>query len=169
MIDAHRIAPKLWVGSYPESPAVCNLFDVVVLCARGLQTLPYTGPRILHAPLNDSKPTDAEIRIASDAAVAVHVLRRRGSFSQREPQRVLVTCAAGLNRSALVAAMALILDGDSAEQAIARVRANRKSPSGYEALNNGDFVRFLHSWYRAFREGQPLPGRLNVEEYGGGG
>lgn len=52
----------------------------------------------------------------------------------------LVHCQAGLNRSALIAARALMLSGDSADQAISKVRAAR----GPEALSNQSFVDWLH-------------------------
>jgi protein-tyrosine phosphatase len=55
-------------------------------------------------------------------------------------RRVLVRCAAGLNRSGLLVGAVLIDRGAPAAEAIARIRAAR----GPYALCNPDFVRALH-------------------------
>ena len=34
MVDAHRVAPKLWVGSLPPEQLKAEGFDVLVLCAK---------------------------------------------------------------------------------------------------------------------------------------
>ena len=54
-------------------------------------------------------------------------------------KRVLIRCQAGLNRSGLVMALVLMLDGWTAEDAIDIIR-KRRNPY---ALFNKDFVRFL--------------------------
>lgn len=54
-------------------------------------------------------------------------------------KRVLIRCQAGWNRSGLIMALVLMLDGYSAEEAIALIRKKR-SP---HALCNPDFVDFL--------------------------
>ena len=134
-IDAHRIAPKLWVGSAPGA-AHCAPFDVIVLCAVEYQ--PSLPCRTIHAPFDDTAhPSSEDLRTALDAAKAVNVQRARG-------RRVLVSCIQGRNRSALVAAIALMLaEGLSAQQAISAVRAQRKLPSGELVLANPAFVAFL--------------------------
>lgn len=53
--------------------------------------------------------------------------------------RVLVRCQAGLNRSGLVMAMVLMLDGWTAAEAIRRIRERRAEV----ALVNNDFVDWL--------------------------
>jgi protein-tyrosine phosphatase len=58
----------------------------------------------------------------------------------------LVHCTAGLNRSGLVVALALMKRGLSADAAIAHLRRKRSS----EVLHNKTFER----WLRAFRERQ---------------
>lgn len=133
-LDAHRIAPKLWVGSRP-GPEVCRVFDVVVLAAMEYQPkLPCAI--VLRAPIDDDQLTLQEAQKVIDAARKVNELRRCG-------KRVLVTCNMGVNRSALVAALALMLLGASAEEAIAQVRSNRKPPSGMMPLSNEHFVAAL--------------------------
>lgn len=61
-----------------------------------------------------------------------------------EGQRVLVTCAAGLNRSGLVSALILHrVFGWSGEACIQKIRKQRKHPRGLQALRNADFTRSL--------------------------
>ena len=57
--------------------------------------------------------------------------------------RVLVTCQAGVNRSSLVAAMALIQSGWTATGAIERIRERRDPPIGMMPLENRIFVQIL--------------------------
>ena len=54
-------------------------------------------------------------------------------------ERVLIRCQAGVNRSGLVTAIVLMLQGMSADEAISLLR-ERRSPL---VLNNPDFERFL--------------------------
>ena len=54
-------------------------------------------------------------------------------------KRVLIHCAAGINRSGLLSAAALIRGGYDADEAIALVREARTG-----ALNNVNFVDLLH-------------------------
>jgi protein-tyrosine phosphatase len=136
-IDAHRIAPKLWVGSTP-GPEHGALFDVIVLCAVEYQpSLP--NVRVIHAGFDDTlEPTRAELRIARDAAAMVNMHRSAG-------RRVLVSCMQGRNRSALVAALALVLQGTPPTMAITQVRRYRKHPEGKLVLSNPAFMSFLLS------------------------
>ena len=133
LIDAQRIAPKLWMGSRP-SPAACKVFDAIVLAAQEYQ--PELACETVHAPLDDAKPTRAEIHVALQAAQQVNALRSRG-------KRVLVTCAMGVNRSGLIVALAMMLNGSSPGNAIGRIRVARKPPSGMIPLSNRHFVEFL--------------------------
>lgn len=145
-IEAHRVASKLWVGSFPVSPTVCDHFDVVVLCAVEHQSVPFKGCHIIKAPLDDARPTAQEVHIAISAAKTIHELRRRG-------KRVLVTCAQGVNRSALVAAMALMLEGHSAQSAIHTIREHRRPPIGLTPLFNPHFQALLRQLDRRNRRG----------------
>lgn len=143
--DAHRIARKLWVGSYPR-PDAGMYFDAVVLCARELQEHRLRCA-VLHAPFSDTPaPTLGDVAVAVEAARQVQSARAEG-------KRVLVTCAAGRNRSALVATLALVLDGYAPDRAIARVRERRLCPDGVMALSNEAFVKVVH------RVGRHLAGR----------
>lgn len=55
-------------------------------------------------------------------------------------KQVLVRCQAGMNRSGLIIAIALMKDGASASEAITTIRA--KNPA---ALSNSAFVEFLEN------------------------
>ena len=136
VIDAHRIAPKLWVGSAP-GPEHGQLFDVIVLCAIEYQPS-LLAQRVVHAGFDDTiTPTRDELRLARDTAALVNMHRAAG-------KRVLVSCLQGRNRSALVASLALVLQGMSPSVAIQQVRLHRRHPEGKMILANTAFVKFIH-------------------------
>mgnify|MGYP006280395397 CR=1 FL=1 len=56
-------------------------------------------------------------------------------------KRVLIRCQAGLNRSGLIMALVLMIEGYTADEAIALIREKRNS----WALCNDDFVEWLRS------------------------
>lgn len=130
--DFDQIAPKLYIGAVP---ADCVGFDVVVLCA-----MEHQGVRlpcyVIRVPLDDAKPTHTELALAVGAAEQVHRLRKSG-------RRVLVTCHAGVNRSSLVAAIALILDGMQPADAISLIQRRRQPDCGLKPLCNTHFVDAL--------------------------
>lgn len=142
-LDAHEIGVGLWQGSFPPPGSMVREagFDMVVLCARELQVSPETFPgvRVLHAPNDDSVAlplTKEKLRIAVRAADdVVRVIQAGG--------RVLVTCAAGLNRSGLVSALALHrLYGWAGDECVRTVRAKRIASKRHpgKALSNAEFV-----------------------------
>lgn len=136
-LDANRIAPKLYQGSFPDP----NLYDLrregiyaVVLCADELQPPKemYPGVVIVRAPMHDIEgPQGARSCVVANMASAyVARLLRAG-------KRVLVTCAAGRNRSGLVTALTMARlgwDPHAAVYQIQRCRAN--------ALTNRTFREF---------------------------
>ena len=165
MIDATRIAPKLYQGSYPIMH-LRPMFDVVVLCAEELQTRsPEPGLSILRCPLNDdgSPMTRAEWHraCAMSDVVARHIAAGR---------RVLVTCAAGRNRSGLVCALTLYrLSPLNGEQCVEQVQARRAN-----ALGNEWFVAALralppklserrHARRRALHRVGPVHQRVGID------
>jgi len=130
-----RVAPKLYMGSRPPvGPALGTAFDVLVLCAQEYQ--PEDGSfgrtKIVRCPIDDAKPTNLEIRKILQAGheAALHI---------RAGRRTLVTCHAGLNRSGIVTALALMGNGIHCDRAIEMVRAAR----GPDALFNSHFVKLL--------------------------
>jgi protein-tyrosine phosphatase len=137
-VGADQIARGLYIGGVLQT---CGPFDVVVLAAREFQDLSLPC-KVIHAPLDDSVPTKSDIALALSAARQVQALRRRGA-------KVLVTCAQGRNRSALIVALVLMMEGMSADQAIQRVVERRKSaPFGLKALTNRDFIKVLREYER---------------------
>lgn len=132
--DATVIAPRLWLGGVPPFDRDLPTIDVLVLCARELQpSAPAFHGVTLRCPLNDADPSPTEIRIADQAALAV-------AKAIASTKRVLVTCHLGLNRSALVVALALHrLTTMSGDQIIERIRDRR----GRAALGNQHFVALI--------------------------
>jgi len=105
-LDASNVAERLWVGARPPADRRLERFTLVVLCAREYQPteVAWTG-RVTRARLDDDfgePPTPTEIQEAVIAARAVATELHGGG-------QALVTCAMGLNRSALVASMALLM------------------------------------------------------------
>ena len=150
VFDAHRVGPKLWVGSCPifwvdlrntstevDIPTL-QMFDLVVLCAQELQEISLGRPT-MQVPLMDAKITQEDYRRALRAAKQVSRLRQRG-------KRILLTCQMGINRSSLVAAMSLmLLDGFPAEAAVLQIQRLRKPAFiRMKPLKNASFVQALH-------------------------
>ena len=142
-LDAHEIGVRLWQGAFPPSgPKVREAgFDMVVLCARELQLPPeaHPGVEVVHAPNDDSEAfplTKEKLRIAVRAAdIVVQRIQAGG--------KVLVTCAAGLNRSGLVSAIALHkMYGWGGDECIRTVRTKRVASKHHpgKALSNAEFV-----------------------------
>lgn len=104
--------------------AVVTLFAWAQACDWEVEELRYGFP--------DADPFDADMTRVVRAAGWAHKRWKDGDT-------VLIRCQAGLNRSGLVTAMVLMLDGWSAAEAIAHIRA-RRSPV---ALCNDRFVDWL--------------------------
>ena len=138
-MSQNEVAPNLFVGSKPP-PGRHACVDAIVLAAMEHQPTAdqFPGAEVLYAPLDDdpSRPMrEDEIAIATKAAGRV-ARRLRGG------RRVLVTCAAGLNRSAIIAALAMHdVFGMTADEIIARLRRAR----GSWALSNPNFERLLRT------------------------
>lgn len=131
-VECSNVAPRLWVGSAPQDLSVpIDGIDVVVLCAQEIQP-PGVG-RIMRFPLPNAELTSREVSIAliGGRDVAQALLDRK---------RVLVTCAQGRNRSALVAALALgRLTRMNADQLVTLMRTRRRA----DCLTNEHFVHYL--------------------------
>jgi protein-tyrosine phosphatase len=137
-LDATTIAPFVAMGSAP--PTGCAVHDagysVLVLAARKYQPKNDEIPCvwIVRAPLRDAELTEEMKTIAWSAA-------KDAARFVRAKQSVLVTCYAGINRSALITA--LILNetyGLSGREAIVRIRSMRSV-----ALTNASFVSYLRT------------------------
>jgi protein-tyrosine phosphatase len=136
-INANLVAPRLWVGSFP-APGHYRWLNVVVLCAKERQppSHAFPGLTVLRVPINDDY-----VHPLSDADTALVISNARTVARYLESgARVLVTCRMGMNRSALVAAIAMQIAYDmSAAEAIHQIRAAR-SPW---ALSNPQFARLV--------------------------
>jgi protein-tyrosine phosphatase len=145
-IDASEIAPGLWQGSIPpRGKKLSRLgFDQLVLSAREWQFKPeqFPGVDVVNAPNDDHAElyplTRDKLRTAVQAARGVVEALARG-------QKVLVTCAGGMNRSGLVSALSLhLLYGWAGIRCIQEVRAKRgPGKDGYTPLSNDEFVDVL--------------------------
>ena len=137
--DADEVAPRLFVGSKPP-PGRHAPYDVIVLAAIEYQPAAhlFPGVEVIHAPFDDAPTRSMHLNeVLTATKAASHVARRL-----REGRRVLVTCAMGLNRSALIAAIAMHdVYGMSAEEIITRIRRTRSA----WALSNPNFVRILRA------------------------
>lgn len=137
-VDATLVAPNLFIGSRPP-PGRYRWLGVIALCAKEYQLPSYAFPHVtvLYAPLDDDprRPmTDAEISTAVSTGGTVARYLHAG-------HRVLTTCHMGLNRSALVAGIAMRhAFGMNADDVVEQIRGQR----GDSALGNPNFVQLLH-------------------------
>jgi protein-tyrosine phosphatase len=128
----NEVVPGLFQGDFPEGDVDWSPFDDVISMST---TAP--SPRLrpdglwLHLPIPDGPMEDPDVVREVARTVAERVTAGR---------RVLVHCYAGLNRSGVVSARALMFMGVPVPEAIARVRAAR----GEDALFNGHFVAWLY-------------------------
>jgi len=145
ILDAHEIVPNLWQGSIPPmgSGLAAAGFDYVVLCAREYQPPAdaFRGVQVIHAP-NDDDPRRPASREMLRTALEV---AREVSVAMHRSRNCLVTCAAGMNRSGLVSALALHLAFDWAGLKCIQTVRERRGPAGdgYQPLSNPQFVAAL--------------------------
>lgn len=138
-----------------------NGFDLLVLCAREHQFIDdheaFQGLTVVRAPNDDSVhyPLTRE-KLRTAVGASSEVVR-----ALKANQQVLVTCAAGLNRSGLVTALSLHkLYGWSGEKCIAAVRKGRKSKNypHIKPLSNSEFQMALRKLKA--KEPEPQPAEL---------
>jgi len=141
-----EVLPGLWQGGTEDDQVIgCRvpvdhhglfagrrpLFDVVVTLYADAQPAPWGVEELRYG-----FPDAALSPLAAERAVA---LARHAHRRWREGARVLIRCQAGVNRSGLVMALVLMLEGMSAPDAIAHIRL-RRAPA---ALSNTRFVHWL--------------------------
>jgi protein-tyrosine phosphatase len=137
-IDVSLVAPNLFVGARPP-PGRYRWVGVIVLCAREYQLPSYAFPgvTVLHVPLDDDSTRPMhhhEIVLATSNARTMARYLHAG-------HRVLSTCHMGLNRSALVAGLAMRQAfGMSPTDVIEQIRSQR----GPRALSNPRFRQLIH-------------------------
>jgi hypothetical protein len=119
---------RMYSGSTPIYP-----FDVVITLYADAQPAPWGVHEVRYGfpdgPLRDHDLLKA-VRIAKEA----HRQWRSGA-------QVLIRCQAGVNRSGLISALVLMIDGCSAPEAIALLRS-RRSPF---VLSNSHFEKWLRT------------------------
>jgi len=139
-VDA--VIPGLYQGDFPAGTVDWSHFDDVVSLT--VEDVPnvrlQVGGLRMHVPIWDDEMVDPTGVRAAALAVAERVTAGK---------RVLVHCWAGLNRSGVVSARALMFMGVPVAEGIARVRAAR----GPYALSNRDFVAWLHEEAAAYDSG----------------
>jgi protein-tyrosine phosphatase len=136
-VTRSEIVPGLFIGSKPAPGRHPNI-DVIVLAAEEYQPPAELFPavEVLYAPLDD----DPHRPLRPDEITVATMAGSRVARRLRAGRRVLCTCRMGLNRSALVAALAMHeVHGMSADEIVARIRRSR----GAEALSNPNFERLL--------------------------
>lgn len=140
MIDADLVAKGLAIGSPPPEGVMLAKkgVDVLVLAAKEHQppASHFLGLKVIHAPFVDqwfdplSESTKRKVRkVAEKVADAM----KEGRF-------VLVTCAAGKNRSGLIAGLALRNLGVDGKDAVKAIQKNRPG-----ALSNPRFRKLVES------------------------
>lgn len=137
-IDATRILPRLYQGSIPPTGATLRRagFGALVLAAEEHQPSArhFPGLYVLHAPLDDH-----EYPLTGQEWTQIATAAEFAAVGVRKGMRVLVTCQAGLNRSGIITAMAvMMLTGCSGDQAVRLVQSRRE-----DALCNSSFAAQL--------------------------
>ena len=137
-----EILPGLWMGGTADDdvtrygasePAITRKhFDTVVTLYAWASPVDWYVKEV-RLGFFDHSEVDLDEHDLAHAARAAYRDWSRG-------KRVLVRCQAGWNRSGLITALVLLLDGKTPDDAIALLR-ERRSPN---ALCNRDFVRWLH-------------------------
>jgi len=114
-------------------------FNVLVLCAQEIQPRSpnFPGVLVVHAPIDDARPSAEEQQTIRNAATIVAGYLKEG-------RRVLVTCAQGRNRSAVVAAMALkMITRAPCQDVVKVIKHYRERDARGPVLCNQHFVNLL--------------------------
>ena len=128
----------LWIGSYFAPKHMKVVPDLHVHCARDAEPTP-GGRQTFWLKLDDI-PTDW--RNSPEWTGPILDVVTQISQALQENQVVLVTCMAGINRSAMVVALTLMLHyGLNADQAIRHIRSVRS----HACLSNRTFEDFVRN------------------------
>lgn len=139
-METYEVLPGLfiagWLGPADDFQAlhVDAIIDLESWDRDWPPSLPPPNRILIRYPIEDEDEVDSKVTpIAGLVADLV-----------RQQHRVLIHCTQGFNRSALVAARALMELGDTSIEAIERVRAARGvDEDGFGALGNEAFVQWL--------------------------
>lgn len=142
-----HIVSGLYLGGHDSQPGGGDChpedrFDVVVSLHQQDGYAPAEGtPHHVHLM--------ADARLSEDNYAPVEALAARVVEAMDAGQSVLVRCHAGLNRSGLVAGLALIKQGWTSEQVVDRMRAARSR----WVLSNASFLAYLTHHQDRIRDG----------------
>jgi Cyclin-dependent kinase inhibitor 3 (CDKN3) len=134
-----EIIPNLWMGGYPLGKDGFGNYDpsyegfdlVIDLDEEAPDLADFGGIMHLHWPIDDGY-------LMPDTATAT-ALGELAATAVRHELKTLIHCYAGLNRSGLITALALIALGHEPRAAIALIRERRSA----HALFNRTFARWL--------------------------
>lgn len=124
-------APDHHYAGLAGRPDTAFPFDLVVTLYGDAQPAPW-GVREVRFGFPDGPLSEFSTGHALELALQTHAAWRRG-------QRVLIRCQAGVNRSGLVSALVLMVEGYTADEAIALLRCRRSAV----VLSNRHFERWL--------------------------
>lgn len=139
MDEATRLMPRFYLGSAPSHQA---RFTYIALCAAEYQPESLGLALLQRIPLHDD---ETEI----DEAVEEYLWNnaKKIAAAWTSGHRVLVSCIAGRNRSALMATLAIsIVSGQSPKFVAQQVRKARIDELGVHALQNPVFWQFLQDY-----------------------
>jgi hypothetical protein len=142
-----EILPKLYIGGTDDRDVIQNpnRSEALVDCTEfeSVVTLyAYANPKGWQVSENRYGFPDSRISIQDKQAVRQLSLWLHGEWKSGKCS--LARCQAGLNRSSLVVAMVMLLEGFSAEEAIDLIRARRS----VDCLFNQSFVDFIFEEYQ---------------------
>jgi len=133
-LDASNITRRLWIGGKPPLDRDLPEFDVLVLCAKEIQPDEVAFARqLIRCPLPDATLNNQELARA-------FVTARKVGEALVAHKRVLITCAMGINRSALVASLGLGLVTRMSADGLVRLMRTRRHPG---CLSNDHFRAIL--------------------------
>lgn len=143
-IESSEVFDHLYVGSVPpRGPHVAAAgFSHLVLCAveHQYESREFPGVRVLHCPFMDHGDVVMNREIMSMIFLAGHAV----ADAVRAGGRVLVTCRAGQNRSALVAAIAMQRMGVPPRDTVVALRKRRR----WNCLDTEAFERIVLRTHR---------------------
>jgi dual specificity protein phosphatase-like protein len=151
-IDDHGqlfISPDIDSWTPIEERAITAIFDLDEAVDAGIPVL-YNRLLYIYFPFDDHELPDLE---------QLHALAQLGAQLIAQGQRVLVHCAMGHNRSALLAGVILTYLGVSGAEAVTRLRQRR-----HGALYNTHFATYLQTLPSAaqpLRESRPARARVS--------
>jgi hypothetical protein len=128
-----QVSENLWFGGSPEAdPERYGRFKYIVDCVGNGFKYKRGDAALLSAPFPDSDPPPDLALVNAMADLAIAGMRR--GFT-------LIHCQQGHNRSALIAAAALVRAGLCAKQDVVNFLRQKRKP---EVLTNPAFVKMIH-------------------------